>query len=203
MSRRPRGETRREILNSAQRLMQRYGFHGFSYHHIAAELSLRTAAIHYHFPAKADLGVAVLGRFREDFRWWWREQRRRNVAAADRLEAFFDIDVHYVTEARVCPLGVMGVEYAGLSGAMCREADALLADVLAFLTETLDAGRADGSVVFTGDAADGARHALAATQGGLQIARVQADPEAFQAVLRGVRHALGLGGSGSGARLVG
>ncbi len=67
---RRRGETRKDILNAAEQFLQLRGYNGFSYHHISAELGVRNAAVHYHFPTKADLGAAVIRRFRENFRWW-------------------------------------------------------------------------------------------------------------------------------------
>ena len=48
--------TRGAILDAAEELLQRRGYNAFSYHHIAVQLGIRNAAIHYHFPAKEDLG---------------------------------------------------------------------------------------------------------------------------------------------------
>ncbi|MCS4502879.1 hypothetical protein KBTX_02863 [wastewater metagenome] len=202
MSRRPRGETRRAILATAQRLMQARGFNGFSYHHIAEALGVRTAAVHYHFPAKADLGLAVLARVREDFGWWCERQRSRGADASARLEAFFELDGRYVAADRVCPLGVVGVERTGLPPAMCREADALLQDVLGFFIETLEAGLADGSIPHVDDVADTAHQILAATQGALQLARLRG-PEAYEGVLRALRQGLGMKRGEGLERLVG
>ncbi|MDZ7811096.1 MAG: TetR/AcrR family transcriptional regulator [Arhodomonas sp.] len=202
MSRRPRGETRRAIVDTAQRLMQRRGFHAFSYHHVAEILGVRTAAIHYHFPTKADLGVAVIGRFREDFRWWWRQQLGRDAGAAERLEAYFALDGHYAQDDRVCPLGVVGVERAGLPVPVCREAAALLEEVAGFLQETLEAGRREGTMTFPGDATAVARQVLAATQGGLQLARLAGD-DAYRSVLDGLRQTLGMADAEAPTRMVG
>ncbi|WP_435106291.1 TetR/AcrR family transcriptional regulator [Arhodomonas sp. AD133] len=202
MSRRRRGETRREILNTAERLLQARGFHGFSYHHISEKLGVRNAAVHYHFPTKADLGAAVARRFREDFAWWRRQLESRGLDGGARLEAYFDLDGRYASERKVCPLGVVGVEFGGLPPEMCREAGALQEDVFAFLVDTLGDGRADGSMRFDGDVEDVARQVLAATQGGLQLARVQGE-SAYYSVLKGLRSTLGMRELESARRLAG
>lgn len=190
MSRR-RGDTRRDILSAAERLFQARGFNGFSYQHIAAELGVRSAAVHYHFPSKGDLGLAMISRFREDFGWWREQQEVRGATGAERLESFFALDRRYSDQRKVCPLGVVGVEFAGLPAEMCREAHALVDDVLGFITTALRLGREDGSLSFQGDVQAVALHVLAATQGGLQLGRLQG-PRGFETVLVGLRSVLGM-----------
>src|SRR3977135_2529131 len=66
--RRPDESTYDRILDIAQRLIQSRGYNAFSFSDLAKELGIRTASVHYHFPSKADLGVALLQRYRQDFR---------------------------------------------------------------------------------------------------------------------------------------
>ena len=51
--------TKRVILDLAESLLQEKGFNGFSYAHIATELGVKNAAIHYHFPTKEALMEAL------------------------------------------------------------------------------------------------------------------------------------------------
>ena len=55
-------DTREEIIDLAEDLIRQNGYNAFSYSDIAAMLEVRPAAIHYHFPSKSDLGVAVIER---------------------------------------------------------------------------------------------------------------------------------------------
>ncbi len=57
-------KTAGELLDTAQRFVQHRGFNAFSYKDLASEVGIRTASIHYHFPAKADLGKALMARYR-------------------------------------------------------------------------------------------------------------------------------------------
>ena len=56
--------TATRILDAAQALVQQRGYNAVSYGDLAEALDLTTAAIHYHFPSKADLGQALVGRYR-------------------------------------------------------------------------------------------------------------------------------------------
>src|SRR5437762_11860937 len=60
-------DTATQILDVAERLAQHRGFNGFSYADVAAELHLTTAALHYHFAGKAELGEALIGRYATRF----------------------------------------------------------------------------------------------------------------------------------------
>src|SRR5271170_6591557 len=55
--------TANTILDVAERLAQTRGYNGFSYADIAAQLSVTKASLHYHFPSKADLGLALVERY--------------------------------------------------------------------------------------------------------------------------------------------
>ena len=56
-----------QIIDSAIRMIREGGYHSFSFRQIATELGIKSASIHYHFPSKEDLGVAVTKRYTEVF----------------------------------------------------------------------------------------------------------------------------------------
>src|SRR6201987_6515356 len=58
-----RSETAEQILELAEMLIQTRGYSAFSYQDIADSLGIRKASIHYHFPSKTDLGIAVVDRY--------------------------------------------------------------------------------------------------------------------------------------------
>src|ERR1700723_2046302 len=55
------------ILDAAERLAQTRGYNGFSYADIATQLGVTKASLHYHFPSKAELGRALIERYRGVF----------------------------------------------------------------------------------------------------------------------------------------
>lgn len=56
-----------DIMNAAERRIRSSGYNGFSFREIAADVGIKSASVHYHFPTKADLAAAVAKRYRERF----------------------------------------------------------------------------------------------------------------------------------------
>src|ERR1043166_1832386 len=59
--------TAEQILDLAETLIQTRSYSAFSYQDISDALGLTKASIHYHFPSKAELGVAVIDRYAARF----------------------------------------------------------------------------------------------------------------------------------------
>ena len=53
-------DTREQIMDRAADLLMSHGFNGFSYSDISSYLGVKNAAVHYHFPAKTDLALALI-----------------------------------------------------------------------------------------------------------------------------------------------
>lgn len=175
-------DTREEILNCAEELLQRRGYNAFSYQHIAVQLGIRNAAIHYHFPAKEDLGVALVQRYRQRFRDWC-EQMAQEANAWERLRAYFKTYVDYLeAQCKICPGGVLGTEFEAIPERMQQEARLLMREIFEWLIETLETGRQQGSLHYPGETRHKAVEIGAALQGGLQIARM-AGQDRFHQVL--------------------
>jgi TetR/AcrR family transcriptional regulator, transcriptional repressor for nem operon len=172
-----RRDTREAILECAEELLQRRGYGGFAYQHIAVQLGIRNAAIHYHFPAKEDLGIALIRRYRERFEAW-AAALPASLDAWSRLQAYFGTYRSYLAErtadddSRLCPGGALAAEFCALPEPMRLEARLLMRDMQEWLRHTLEDGRRDGALQFNGDALDKAVEIGAALQGGIQIARI-------------------------------
>lgn len=54
-----------EILESAERFIRRGGFNAVSYRDVASDIGIKSSSVHYHFPHKPDLGVAVVDHYSE------------------------------------------------------------------------------------------------------------------------------------------
>ncbi len=54
-----------EILEAAEIRIRRGGFEAMSYRDLAADVGIKAASVHYHFPQKALLGAAVINRYTE------------------------------------------------------------------------------------------------------------------------------------------
>jgi TetR/AcrR family transcriptional repressor of nem operon len=175
--------TKRAILNLAETLLQDKGFNGFSYAHIASELGVKNAAIHYHFPTKEDLGCAVVQRYRDRFQLWVNNARVKDLPPGEKLDWFFDIYADMRADhGKVCIAGALETEFNSLPEALRHQTESLTGELLAWLASTLEEGREAGVFQFNGEPADKAALVLSSLQGALQMARALGS-EKFQAVI--------------------
>jgi TetR/AcrR family transcriptional repressor of nem operon len=177
------GDTRSKIIDLGERLLLVQGFNGFSYADIAASLGIKNAAIHYHFPAKCDLGLAIIQRARQRFAKWGASRKTEMMADWEKLDSFFEIYRHYLTRREsVCLSGALETDFTTLPSPMQEEARGLVSDLLTWLEKFLDEGKRRGSFSFPGTPHDQAVVILAAMQGGLQMTRVMGQSAFYSAV---------------------
>jgi AcrR family transcriptional regulator len=93
IDRRPVGEARQRILDTAYTLFSRRGIRGVGIDEVIARAGVAKATLYKHFPSKDDLVLAFLER-REQLwtrEWVEAEARRRGVTPDGRLLAIFDL----------------------------------------------------------------------------------------------------------------
>lgn len=164
--------SKRTILNLAEAMLQDKGYNGFSYAHISSELGVKNAAIHYHFPTKEDLSVAVVQRYRERFKLWINNARVKDLSPEAKLDWFFSIYTNMrADKGKVCLVGSMEAEFNSIPGGLQSEVQTLHKEMLAWLQTTLAEGREVGAFTFNGEPADKAALIMSTMQGGLQMAR--------------------------------
>jgi TetR/AcrR family transcriptional repressor of nem operon len=164
--------SKRTILNMAEALLQDKGFNGFSYAHIASELGVKNAAIHYHFPTKEDLGRAVVKRYRDRFQLWINNSRVKNLSPEKKLDWFLSIYTDLrADQGKVCLVGSMEAEFNSIPEGLQTEVEALHTELLVWLQATLKEGQDAGVFRYHGKSASKAALILSSLQGALQMAR--------------------------------
>ena len=177
-------DTRDRILDVAQRLLQTRGFNGVSYADIAAELGITKAALHYHFPAKTDLGLAVLERYAEAFAAALRDIDERHPRAVDRLRAYAALYIDVLEGERLCLCAMLAAEQRTLDPSLRQAVDAFFAANVVWLTELVRRGRRDGTLAGVGPPAAVADLLLGALEGALLVAWSRDDLEGFRRTTR-------------------
>lgn len=192
-------DTKTQILDLAENLLQLRGYVGFSYNDISTALEVKNAAIHYHYPSKNDLGLALVQRYRDRFRRWFAEQHQPDATPRDKLEWYLAMTCKYVDQGfKICPAGILEADFNVLPADMQAETQALVREALEWFSAVLEEGLACGDFRFSGPPRDKAIVILAALQGALQMARALG-AEVFQAALGQLRRELGYGeGLGGG-----
>ena len=169
--------TKTKIVDTGEKLLLKNGFNGFSYADIALALGIKKSSIHYHFPSKADLGLAVIQRARQRFSGWCERRETAAMADWDKLDRFFEIYRHYLTKSEsVCLSGAMQTDFTTLPKPMQEETKGLVSDLLEWMDNFLDKGKERGTFSFPGISRDQAVVVLAVMQGGLQMNRVLDSP---------------------------
>ena len=183
-------DTRTAILDIAEELMLDRGFNAFSYSTISASLGIRNAAIHYYFPSKSDLGVAVVQRARERFLEWARQLAATGAGPVERLDAFFRRYMRHLERGRrVCLGGSLETDYKTLPDSMQVEAAAFVSAVLTWWEGLLEEGRHAGAFTFPGEARDQAVVVMSILQGALQTSRV-VEPACLPAAMDQIRRSM-------------
>lgn len=178
--------TRAKILKVAEEMLRSRSFNSFSYQDISDQVGIRKASIHYHFPTKEDLGLALLERFAGDVKEWAKQLEGKDPKA--QLEAYFQITLSIIPSAdQICVYGVLGTEFWTLPPAMQEAFKRFQGRRDRWLVKILSEGRAQGVFKENGTAEDQASLIAAAVQGGLQIARSSGDPERLKSVIQQVR----------------
>ena len=128
-----------QILNIAERRMRQTGYNAVSYRDIANEMGIKSASLHYHFPKKEDLGVALTKRYSENFSRALQEIASHEQNAAARINAFVDIYSTALKQRRlVCLCAVLGAESEGLPERVNVEIKSFFDQNIGWLTQQYD-----------------------------------------------------------------
>jgi TetR/AcrR family transcriptional repressor of nem operon len=168
------------ILDVAEELAQTRGYNGFSYADIALKLGVTKASLHYHFPSKAELGRALIERYRRLFGAALEAIDQQIQDPRKKLRRYVDLYISVLSNERMCLCGMLAAEYATLPAPM-QEGLKLFFDANErWLTAVLDEGRRAGMFSFKESANERARVLLGALEGAMLVARSYGDPRRFQ-----------------------
>ncbi|HMF04130.1 MAG TPA: TetR/AcrR family transcriptional regulator [Acidimicrobiia bacterium] len=180
-ARRDATETASEILDVAERLVQVRGFNGFSYADVASELGVTTAALHYHFASKAELGEALITRYAARFGDALTEIDARVDDPAAKLDAYADLYHDVLRDQRMCLCGMLAADYQTLPPPMRDAVVQFFDDNEQWLARVLEDGKGDGSMHFAGSSAEAAQMIVGGLEGAMLVARPYGDAERFRA----------------------
>jgi TetR/AcrR family transcriptional repressor of nem operon len=173
--------TAERILDIAERLVQQRGFNNFSYADIAAELGITKASLHYHFPGKAELGLALIERYAARFADALSEIDGGLADAHGKLEAYAGLYADVLRGHRMCMCGILAAEYQTLPEQMRRAVVRFFDDNHAWLAGVLAEGRAANTLTITGAIDETAQSILGTLEGAMLVARPYGDMSRFNA----------------------
>ena len=167
-----------EILDAAERRARTGGYNGFSFRDVAADVGVKSASVHYHFPTKEDLGEAVADRYVDRMREFLGEPGVLSAdAALDRVVGIF-VEANE-TDDLMCLCAVFAAESGVLPAIIGTHINRFFSELSRWLAASL-AGE---------DAETRALTAVAALEGGMIIARARKEPRILRDVGRQIQSA--------------
>ena len=179
-------DTATRILDIGERLVQVRGFNGFSYADVAAELDMTKAALHYHFPGKAELGRALIQRYTERFAAALDEIDARIPDAPAKLDAYAGLYADVLRDRRMCLCGMLAAEYQTLPDPMRDAVIAFIDANEAWVEKVLSEGHRAGTIALAGPASDAARLIVSGLEGAMLVARPYGDVARFDTAAEGL-----------------
>jgi TetR/AcrR family transcriptional repressor of nem operon len=174
--------TSQRILDIAERLVQTRGFNGFSYADIAAALKVTKASLHYHYPAKADLGKELIERYERNFLAALARIDAGSADAREKLRRYAAIYADVLSADRMCLCGMLAAEFATLPKPMRDPMRHFFDENERWLTAVLQRGKKEKVLRFSGSAADAAQALIGSLEGAMMIARSYGEAGRFNAV---------------------
>jgi TetR/AcrR family transcriptional repressor of nem operon len=184
MASRSMTDTAARILDVAERLVQVQGFNAFSYADVAAEVQIRKASLHHHFPTKAALGQALITRYRSRFSRSLADIQVGSSDARARLKAYARLYGGVLRKRRMCLCGVLAADFETLPGPMRQGVVGFFRDNEAWLAGVLEEGRRQKTLQFQGPAAKLAAFVVSSLEGAMLVARSYGRMERFEAVVK-------------------
>ncbi len=163
-------------------MVQTRGYNAFSYADISAQVGIRKASIHYHFPNKSDLGKEVVARYRETFRKKLDQIDRATDNQRHKLERYAQLYLDGLQDQRMCLCGMLAADFTTLPEVVREEVKGFFADNEAWLTKVLVEGCSTGIVRCTGSAEIEAQLLLSGLQGAQLAARSYGDITRFHSI---------------------
>ena len=129
-----------QILEIAERRMRTVGYNAVSFRDIASEIGIKSASLHYHYPKKEDLGVALVRSYSEKFHMRLMEKTKNESRPEKKITGFVDLFREAFEDQRlICLCAVLGAEAPSLPNSVSKEVRRFFDQNIAWLTMQYEA----------------------------------------------------------------
>ena len=180
-------ETRQQILELGETLIRSKGYNAFSYKDISGALNIKNAAVHYHFPSKVDLGLAVIQRTMDELEG--QKVAWAGLSPSEKMDQFIRIYQKSRERNLICFMGALGSSFDSLPTAMQQKLNEASEQILSWLKGVLADGKADGSFGFAESVDEKAHNIVSALLSSLILNKVTGK-DILQSVVGGIRKTL-------------
>jgi TetR/AcrR family transcriptional repressor of nem operon len=180
----PRKQTADRVLDVAEALVQTRGFNAFSYADVSRAVGVRKASLHHHYPTKADLGLALVSRYRSAFLDALQGIEAGSASAPKRLARYTELYGSVLRKGRMCMCGMLAADVATLPKPMRESIALFFTENEKWLAQVLVEGKKRGEIEFEGTAASMASFFVSSLEGAMLVARGSGNPGPFDDVVR-------------------
>lgn len=174
--------TRDNIVELAQEAIASRGYSSFSFRELAAELGIKSASIHYHFPTKTHLGVEVARQYRFRLHAALTEFMASDPSPRQALDYLIRIYRHEAhTSQRMTVCMMLAAEIKNLPAEIQQEMAEFYALNLGWINTQLSL-----MGMTAAESNEKSRQVYALLQGGLMGAKARNEPEYFDTVISAV-----------------
>ncbi len=173
-------DTRNQIMNAAQDLIQRQSISGVSFQELAKRIGIKKGSMYYHFESKDDLSVAVLERATEQLQASF--ERGEHYTPQAQLSYFIGLFLQFAGPGqKICPGGAFAGEWDRLNERVQDQARGLMEVQLKGIENILQAGLRSGDFEGHDLSVEAlSQWVIASIQGALLVSRVTGNAEAFE-----------------------
>ena len=142
-------DTRDKIIQLGDTLIRERGYNAFSFSDISKQLNIKNASIHYHFPTKTSLVIAIIQKHVIQL-----ERFKKNVSNSDPLQKitmFLTVYSFGRKEGKRSILGSLSNDYNTFTSEIQTELKILMDNTLHWLSETLKEGKSLEVFIFKED----------------------------------------------------
>lgn len=166
-----------KILEVAEHMVRSGGYNAFSFRDIAEAVGIKSASVHYHFPTKADLGVAVAAYYTDKFLKHVGAPEDLHTAGKDPVKTYIATFKEALQkDKRMCLCGLLGAETKGLPDAVAKETKIFFERNIDWLTRAY-------TLIGEPNASDKAIHLLALLEGAMIVSIIFDDVNRFDRIV--------------------
>jgi TetR/AcrR family transcriptional regulator, transcriptional repressor for nem operon len=169
--------TREALLRAAEHLVRTRGYSAFSYADLAAAVGIRKASIHHHFPAKADLGCALVNDYITRFEQVCADIDRSSQSSSNRLKAYGAVYATSIRDGLLCLCGMLATELTVLPDEVADRVRAFFSAQIKWLRSIIAEGQKRGEFNQARKVKQAADTTLSALQGAMLLAWATHEPK--------------------------
>ncbi len=182
-------DTKTQILDVAQDLIQRRGVNGMSFKDISETIGIRRASIHHHFETKEKLLEALMTRYSQEYGSAIEDIVASSASAKNKLTRYMKLFLK-TAEAdppeKACMCGMLAAEIASIGEQAARLVVDYSESSVQQIARILDQGKKNGEFQFNGDINVMARMIFSFLEGGLIFVRANGQKQQFKAMTKQV-----------------